>query len=210
MRVKFHMDRFAERMKSSLLAIAHPLTLADRQAEPPLADAEARVGVKLPADLRQYDFLAGKLDRFNRAHNERRRLEDLSVDGGKLTFLTEHDGVVLWRVEASTTPSDDATVYQAENVRGRPGSWYVEHERRSEFLLIMLRRQALWGRLEFLGGTDITSSASSRFLAHRPGAAACVMKNTDSSQLYVGGGTLQDFALIERDLESLDVKLDHF
>ena len=208
------MDNFAERLKSTFATLLRPLTPEDGQPEASISVAEARLGLRLPAVLREYYLLAGRVDRFNRAHNQLRRPEELSVDGGKLVFLEENQCVVFWGVEVGTPTEDDPPVYQAENVRGRPTEWYLEHKQCSEFLIVMLHLQAVWAGYNFLGGSDISSEALTKFLIgwtsagsvnellafNREGAAACVLQGKDSTQLYVGGRTEQDFELIVAEL----------
>ena len=218
------MEEFAERLKSTFATLVRPLMPEDGQTEASISVAEASLGLRLPAVLREYYLLAGRFDRFNRAHNQLRRPEEWSVDGGKLVFLEENQCVVFWGVEAGTSPDDDPPVYQAENVRGRPTEWYLEHKRCSEFLIVMLHLQAVWAGYDFLGGSNITPEALTKFLTgwtsvgsvnellafNREGAAACVLQGKDSSQLYVGGRTERDFKLIEAELEAVGVELDHF
>ncbi len=78
------MDSFAERLKSTFATLVRPLTPEDSQSESSISDSETRLGSWLPAVLRDYYLLAGRFDRFNRAHNELRRPEEWSVDGGKM------------------------------------------------------------------------------------------------------------------------------
>jgi hypothetical protein len=216
------MHGFAEQIASVLKLLVRPLTAADGESEASISKGEARLGVKLPAVLREYYLLAGRFDQFNRAHNRLLRPEEWSVDGGKLVFLEENQCVVFWGVEAITSPIDDPPVYQGQNVRARPTEWYLEHERCSEFLLVMLHLQAVWGGYGFLGGTEVASEALEKFLTgwtpvgsvnellafNRDGKVACVIKSKGSLQLYVGGRTEQDFEVIENDLEALDVGLN--
>jgi len=96
------MDNFAERLNSTFATLVRPLTPEDGQSEMSISDPETRLGLKLPAVLRDYYLLAGRFDRFNRAHNELRRPDEWSVDGGKLVFLEENQCVVFWGVEACT------------------------------------------------------------------------------------------------------------
>ena len=132
------MDSFAERLKSTIATLIRPLTPEDGLSKASMADAESRLGLRLPTVLREYYLLAGRFDKFNRAHNELRRPEEWAVDGGKLVFLEENQCVVFWGVEAVTSPEDDPPVYQAQNIRERPTEWYQEHKRCSEFLIVML------------------------------------------------------------------------
>jgi hypothetical protein len=179
--------------------------------------------LRLPTVLREYYLLAGRFDRFNRAHNQLRRPEEWSLDGDKLVFLEENQCVVVWGVEGVRLPDADPPVYQGPNVRGQPTEWYLEHERCSEFLLVMLHLQAVWGGYEFLGGSDITSEALGKFLTgwkpagrvnellafSRAGGAACVLEGKGSGRLYVGGRTEREFEVIEAELEAIGVELDH-
>jgi hypothetical protein len=158
------MHGFKERLASLLAVLVRPLTSEDGESEARISDGEPRLRLRLPAVLREYYVVAGRFDRFNRAHNKLLRPDEWSVDGGKLVFLEENQCVVFWGVEAGTSPSDDPPVYQGQKVRGRPTDWYLEHERCSEFLLVMLHLQAVWGGYEFLGGSDIASEALEKFL----------------------------------------------
>jgi hypothetical protein len=217
------MPTFSERLESTFATLVRPLTPEDGEPEPSVAEAEARLGLRLPAVLRGYYLLAGRYDRFNRAHNRLLRPEKWFVDGGKLVFLEENQWVVFWCVEAGNSPEDDPPVYQGPNVRGRPTEWHLEHQRSSEFLLVMLHLQAVWGGYEFIGGSDITPEALARFLTgwtpagrvnelrafHREGGAACVLDSAGSLQLYVGGQSERDFEVIEAELEAVGVGLNH-
>ena len=217
------MHGFAERLASVLELLVCPLTAADGESEASILKAEVRLGVRLPAVLREYYLLAGRLDRFNRAHNRLLRPEEWTVDVGKLVFLEENQCVVFWGVEAVTSPIDDPSVYHGQKVRGRPTDWYLEHESCSEFLLVMLHLQAVWGGYEFLGGTEVASEALEKFLSgwtpvgsvnemlafNRIGKVACVIQGKGSSQLYVGGRTEQHFETIKDELEALGVGLNH-
>jgi hypothetical protein len=214
---------FTERLKSTSAKLVRPLTPEDGQSETNISHAEARLGLRLPVVLREYYLLAGKFDRFNRAHNRLRRPEEWCVDGGKLVFLEENQCVVYWDVEACTTPDNDPPVYQGQNVRGQPTEWYMEHKHCSEFLLVLFHLQAVWGGYDFLGRSDIKSEALRKFLNgwtsagcvnellafNREGGAACVFEGKGASQLYVGGRTERDFELIEAELEAVGVELDH-
>jgi hypothetical protein len=217
------MTRFDERLASTFARLARRVTPADGQPESSISDAEARLGLRLPAVLRQYYLLAGRFDRFNRAHNRLLRPEEWSVADGKLVFLEENQRVVFWGVTAGASPDDDPPVYQGPNVRGRPTEWHFEHEHCSEFLLVMLHLQAVWGGYEFLGAADITSERLKEFLTgwtpagrwnevlafSRDGGAACVLEGKGSTQLYIGGRTEGDFDTIEAELEALGVGINH-
>lgn len=217
------MQSFPERLRSTLATLARPLGPEDGEPESVLSDAEARLGLRLPAVLRTYYLLAGRFDQFNLAHNRLLRPEEWYVDGGKLAFLEENQCVVFWGVEASPSTEDNPPVYQGPNVQEQPTEWYLEHERCSEFLLVTLHLQAVWGGSEFLGGAnEITPEALERFLAgwtfvgrvgelrafNREGGAACVIEGEGSAELHVGGRAERDFEAIVAELEAVGVGLD--
>jgi hypothetical protein len=218
------MPTFSQRLEFTFATLARPLTSEDAEPEPGVAQAEARLGLRLPSVLRAYYRLAGRFDRFNRAHNRLCRPGEWSVDGGKLVFLEENQCVVVWGVEASRSPEEDPPVYQGTIIRGRPTEWHLEHELCSEFLLVMLHLQAVFGGHEFLGGSEITSAALEEFLTGwtpvgrikelralcREGGAACVLEDEGTSQLYVGARTERAFQAIEAELEAVGVGLDHY
>ncbi len=216
-------NSFAEWLKTTFATLVRPLMPDDGEPETGISAVEARLKLRLPAVLREYYLLAGRFDRFNRAHNELRRPGDWTVEGGKLVFLEENQCVVFWGVEASTLPEDDPPVHQAENIRGRPAEWFLEHERCSEFLIVMLHLQAVWGGYEFLGGSEVKQEAVTKFLNgwtaagtvnqlsafNREGAAACIIQDKNSLQLYVGGRTEREFEFIRAALEEVGVELEH-
>ena len=218
------MGSFTEQLTSTFARLVRPLTPEDGQPEASISIAEARLGLRLPVVLRQYYLLAGRFDRFNRAHNQLLRPEEWSVDGGKLVFLEENQCVVFWGVDVGALTEDDPPVFQAENVRDRPTEWYLELKRCSEFLIVMLHLQAVWAGYDFLGASKITSEALTKFLTgwtsagsikelsafNREGAAACVLQGKDSLQLDVGGRTERDLKLIEAELKAVGVELDQF
>ena len=218
------MDIFAERLKSTFATLIRPLTPEDGESE---ADFGRRSPSRLAVASRysgSTSLLAGRFDRFNRAHNELRRPDEWSVDGDKLVFLDENQYVVSWGVDAGTSPDDDPPIYQAENVQGRQTEWFVEHEPCSEFLIVMLHLQAAWGGYEFLGGSEIESESLTKFLTgwtstgsvkellafNRPGGAACVLKSGRLVAVVRRGSHGTRFELIENELKAVGVELDHF
>jgi hypothetical protein len=216
------MTTFAEQLRSTFATLARPLTPEDGQPEPSISDAEVRLGLRLPAVLREYYLLAGRFDRFNLAHNRLLQPERWFLDSGKLVFLDENQRVVFWSVEASLSPDDDPPIYQGPNIRGQPIEWYLEHGVCSEFLLVTLHLLAVWGGYESIGGSDIAPEDLARFLAgwtpagrvnelsafRRDGGAACVLESEGKAQLYVGGRTERDFEAIVAELEAVGVGID--
>jgi hypothetical protein len=216
------MTTFAERLRSTFATLARPLTAEDGDPESSISGAEIRLGLRLSAVLREYYLLAGRFDRFNLAHHRLLRPEKWFLDDGKLVFLEENQWVLFWSVEASLSADDDPPIYQGPNIRGQPIEWYLEHGVCSEFLLVTLHLQAVWGGYEFIGGSDITPDAVARFLTgwtpagrvnellafNRDGGAACVVEGEGKAQLYVGGRTEREFEAIVAELEAVGVGID--
>jgi hypothetical protein len=216
------MPIFSEQLNSTFAMLARPLMPEDGLPEATVADAEARLGVRLPAVLRSYYRLAGRFDQFNLAHNRLLRPDEWFVADGRLVFLEENQHVVFWGVEAGASPEDDPPVDQGPNDDGRPAEWSREHGRCSEFLLVMLHLQAVWGGYEFLGGGDIAAEVVGRFppgwtpagrvgnlqAFGREGGAACVLEGEDSPQVFVGGRTERDFEAIVAELGEIGVEID--
>jgi hypothetical protein len=216
------MTSFSEQYRSTFAALAEPLVAEDGLNERVIMEAEHRLGIRLPDALREYYLLAGRFDRFNRAHNRLLRPEQWSIDNGKVVFLVENQAVIIWGVEATGSPPADPPVFQAVNEPGVPSRWELEHERCSEFLLVELHLQAVWGGLDHLGMGEITPDVLERFLStwlfagrvqdvrayYRDGSAVCVLEDEGKSQLYVGGRTEREFEAIESELERLGVGID--
>ena len=207
---------FAERLSVVFATLARPLTPEDGEPESDIAEAEGRLDLKVPPVLRTYYRLAGRLEQFNQAHNRLLKPEEWSVDGGKLVFLEEHQCVVFWGVEACRAPEEDPPDFQGPNDQGQPTEWFEEHGTCSEFLLVTLHLQAVWGGYEHIGGSALTPEVLKKFLVgwtpagtvnrlqafHRPGGAACVLEGAASLQVDFGGWTLRDFEAIESELEA--------
>ena len=70
--------------------------------------------------------------------------------------MEENQAVVLWGTVAGLEPDDDPPVFQGVN--GEPIEWYVEHERCSVFLLVMLLWQGTFGGAMRCSGTAAVST----------------------------------------------------
>jgi hypothetical protein len=195
------MPSYSEQYRTAFAALARPLVADDGLEEQVVMEAEDRLGVRLPDALREYYRLAGRFDQFNRAHNRLLKPEEWSIDNGKVVFHVENQAVVIWGVEATESPVADPPVFQAVNGPGKPSQWELEHGRCSEFLLVELHMQAVWGGLDHLGMAEITPDVLERCLTdwsfagrvrevrayHRDDSAVCVLDGDVKARLYVGG-----------------------
>jgi hypothetical protein len=98
-----------------------------------LKQCERRLGVRLPAALRDYYLLAGRLDRLNRAHNRLFAPDELRVEDGHLWFMEENQAVVHWGMPVKRLSAEDPVVHQRANVDD--ARWFSEKMRFSTFLI---------------------------------------------------------------------------
>jgi hypothetical protein len=213
-------EAFEARYAVAALSLLGSLSDTAGMDEQSLARAEQHFGVALPKSLRSYYLTLANLRELNDAHNRLLSPQDWFLDGGKLVFMVENQGVVYWSVEATKSPDDDPPVYQGVNRLPETIDWYPECDLCSEFLLVMLHWQAVMGGLEWLGATDEGGPAMMEHLAdswqqvgevnemvafRREGRAACLL--TDSTQLYVGSRTEVLFEEIAAELRVVGVGL---
>lgn len=112
-------------------------------AEGPLAAAEARLGIALPAALRAVYRLAGACPRLTEAHNLLLAPEDLELDEAFLIFMDENQSVVSWGVRRDDVGVEDPVVWQRNNTP--PPEWYSEEQPLLAFLEGMFRWYATEG-----------------------------------------------------------------
>jgi hypothetical protein len=105
-----------------------------------LRKCERRLGISLPAAVRDYYLLAGRLDEINAAHNRLFPLAELHVDDGYLWFMEENQAVVHWGLRVKALDDDDPIVFQRANVDG--AKWFSERKRFSAFLIYLCDWQA--------------------------------------------------------------------
>lgn len=144
------------------------------------------------------------------------------MDAEKLVFMQENQTVVYWGVEATVNPFTGPPIFQGVNVINQPIEWHHEHSCCSEFLILMLYWQAVWGGMEFTGICDISTKDLSKIRATwqfigqigemlafgSNGIAACVIGQDDDLQLIVGGRTPQDLDAIAANLLGIGIELE--
>ncbi len=134
--------------------LGFPLSKRDSISEVQIAKAETKVGIRLPAAMRDYYLVAGRERVLNHAFNRLCLPSEWELHLGKLIFMEENQTVVVWGVTATTRPTHDPPVFQAPLVSGALDQWHVEHNRCSTFLKFMIHLQAAYG-----GGMPFTASA---------------------------------------------------
>jgi hypothetical protein len=112
-----------------------------------IEQAEARLGVRAPASLRSYYLVAGRERRFNLGQERLLPPSEWTVEGKKLVFMVENQGVCVWGVSVRAPDAEDPPVSE-----GQPDdestAWYGVLKRKcSDFLAAMLHHQAVSGGL---------------------------------------------------------------
>jgi hypothetical protein len=165
--------------------------------------AEARLGIRLPAPLRDYYLKVGR-HKINRVHNRLWPPEALEISQGRLVFMEENQGVVFWGVR-SRSEAADPLVYQTTELDD--GEWVAE-SKCSQFLPAMLCWQAVGGGLPYIGYSDSLSPTVARRLTRgwspagriidlsafvKDGRVICLLREGKSVLLHVGSRSRQDF-----------------
>jgi hypothetical protein len=100
---------------------------------------ERRLKLKLPAALKSYYELAGKLP-INTEHNQLYLPKALRIENGKLVFMEENQAVVFWGIDLNALKKLDPMVFQANDESEIV--WYSEDLCFSDWIIKMWRWQA--------------------------------------------------------------------
>jgi hypothetical protein len=129
-------------MKQNLFARKYSAALESLIGRPlisrvglPLAQliaCERRLKLRLPAALKSYYQLAGKLP-INTEHNRLYPPRSLGIKNGKVVFMEENQAVVFWGIDVRELKGSDPTVYQANNEREI--AWYPEELGFSDWII---------------------------------------------------------------------------
>jgi hypothetical protein len=116
------------------------LSAGDGTSEEALAQAESRLGLRLPVALREYFLISGNADDANRMHNVLFRPDEFIVEDGYLVFMEENQAVVHWGILVDHLHEPDPDVWQ--RVNGLEPVWYSEELPFSSFMIENLEWQA--------------------------------------------------------------------
>jgi uncharacterized protein (TIGR02996 family) len=207
------------RYRTAFAALARPLKPSDGFPEKRVAEAERRLGIRMPRALRDYYLLAGRFDRFNQAHDHLLPPEEWEGTSGKVAFLVENQGVWQCSVKLNDPAGEDPPVV-GEYLDSRDR--WREPEPCSAFLVTHLYYQAVYGNdaMDYLGMADITPQELAiiektwPFIGQsndvrafgRTGQAACVLEG--ALQLHVGGRSRRDFDAIVAEFASIGVGIE--
>jgi len=134
--------------------LGFPLSKRDGMSADRLTKTENRLGIHLPAALRDYYLVAGKEKVLNHSFNRLCSASAWEVHSGKLIFFEENQTVVVWGIPVTKQAVQDPVVFQCPLVSGELDKWYSEQTRCSDFLKFMIHLQAAYG-----GGMPFTASA---------------------------------------------------
>jgi hypothetical protein len=212
------MASFKKYYRTMYQTFGYPLTGRTALPSEVLTTVEKRLGVRVPAALRDYYLIAGRERRFSACHNRLLPPAKWTIDKHRLIFMEENQGVVWWGVSTRNPGSDDPPVSQGIN--DEPITWHPEHRKCSVFLAVMLHYQAVSGGFRFYGRADAPDPSNYRFeergwtyygevnslLAYsRRNQVVCLMPPSDLPfmqkwSVLAGGKTKADLQAIEAEL----------
>jgi hypothetical protein len=121
---------------------ARPLGPRDGESLNAIRAAERRLGITLPAALREWYRLVGR--RLEHVQDHPIKLGDLKIDGDVLVVYGENQYVVTWGFKLTDLPHDDPPGYVADHT-GAMRPWVREHETLSEMLLALTMSETVLG-----------------------------------------------------------------
>ena len=111
-------------------------------------DAEARLGVALPAALHEFYKACGAEPSVTTSHNRLRPPGRLKVVDGRVLFCEENQGVCQWGFVPGAA---DPIVEQGALVSVHELEWHPEEVSLSRFLEMLVYLQTAWGGFEYAG-----------------------------------------------------------
>lgn len=129
-----------------------------------LGAAKVRLGVEIPAALRDFYLVAGRERRFSASLHRVLPPSEWFLDKQRLIFMEENQTVLWWGVSTRNPDSDDPPVSQ--RINDGPIAWVPEHRRCSVFLAVTLHYNAVSGGFRFCGSGDAPEQSAYRFKDH--------------------------------------------
>jgi hypothetical protein len=212
------MASFKQYYRAIYRTFGYPLTERTALAAEVLAAASQRLGVQVPAALRDYYLVAGRERRFSANLHRVLPPSEWALDKQRLIFMEENQAALWWGVSTRNPDSDDPPVSQGVN--DEPITWAPEHRRCSVFLAVMLHYNAVSGGFRYCGSADAPEQSDYRFEDHgwtaygevnsllaysRPNQVVCLMPPGDLPfqqrwSVLAGGKTRSDLRAIAEEL----------
>jgi hypothetical protein len=155
---------FQQQYRSLFAQFGYPLKPSAGVTEKQIAAAEKRLGVRVPAALREFYLVAGKERRFNHCHNRLLGPERWAVDRGRLMFMEENQSVLWWGVPVGKRAAADPMV--AQGLNDEPITWQSISMKCSAFLIANLCWHAVCGGLPHCGNASAPETSTYRFEKH--------------------------------------------
>lgn len=115
-----------------------------------ISKLEERLGINLPATLKEYYLTLGKNDAINQSHNRILNPKD-EIDFSNdryLVFYEENQVVAFWGIKEEDLKSDNPAVWGNYGTNEEP-DWYVEADTTENFFLLMAVYNGTLGGLEY-------------------------------------------------------------
>jgi hypothetical protein len=157
------MTSFKSIYREVFQTFGYPLSERTSLSSGELAKAEKRLGVRVPAALRDYYLVAGRERRFNESCNRLLPPSEWGVDKQRLIFMEENQWVCCWGVSVRNPSSDDPPVSEGYLGDDESITWYPLHRKCSVFLTAMLHHQAISDGLPHCFFKDIDTPNISGF-----------------------------------------------
>ena len=206
----------ALRYRTAFAALDRPLKAKDGVPEKRVADAERRLGIRIPRALRDYYLIAGA-HRFNDAHHHLLPPKEWALASGKVMFLAENQGVWQCGVKVNDRAGDDPPVFGEYEDPGDRWRWPGPC---SEFLVIQVYLQAIYGYgMAHRGSADIVTQEALDLLEKtwpfigedldgpiygRDGQGACDV----GGMLCVAGRKREDYDAIVTEFSQVGVRIE--
>jgi hypothetical protein len=139
----------------------YPLTERTAMSPRMLTAAEKRLGLLIPAALRDYYLVAGRDRRFSACQNRFLDPREWNIDKQRLIFIQENQSAFWWGVSTRNPDADDPPVSQGMD--DEPITWTPAHRKCSVFLAVMLHYQAVNGGFRYCGRADAPDQSDYRF-----------------------------------------------
>lgn len=123
--------------------LGRPLTAEDGVPEAECAAAEQRLGLRLPAALREFYLAVGREPAITQSFECFAEPEEWTVSDGKIAFLEENQGVCCWAADSQSKVYQTADLNEPE--------WQEEAHGLPEFLRVLLYYQMAQGGYPFCG-----------------------------------------------------------
>ena len=135
-------------------------TVADGLPEQDIKKAEARLGIQLPAALKNFYLSIGGASDFCSIHNIIFHPKDLEFREGYLVFMDENQSVVSWGIKKEDLTKGDPTSWQRNNSWDK---WYSEEKSFTEFMTSMFdwyEQSGVWKHLHKKHGSGGAETGS--------------------------------------------------